>query len=223
MSSSHDSPTPLGHRPDPYDRTAIPAALDDLFDVLIYRNSRVCTSCFTRLARLEHFPDQAGFEYGDLLMFVESNLPEGAKFDILDIEYLEQVRFRTRQERAYPPGATASRSSAVACSSCGAVHPQKSPPPRSREQAMTDALTLSDTLTEYGVVHDWITLLKRVKQFKRTPRLASRDRDIFAAATALSIAEAADLPTSGLLEIVDDDPDTDLDPQDRYARYDQGL
>ena len=209
-----DVSTPIGARPDPDDLTAIPAALDELYEKLIHTNGRVCSNCFTRMARKERFPDQAGFDYGDLLSFVDSNLPPDAKWDVLDIEYHERVQLEGRADRSYPPGRIAGRPGMATCGACGTTRVNASPPPRSLERAMTDALTLSDTLTEFGVHHNWVVLLERVKQFKRTPRLASRDRDIFAAATTLAIADSADLDIDSLLESNDD--------RDRYDRYDDG-
>lgn len=185
--------------PDDADETRVPTDIGELFDVLVVDNNRVCSECFTRLARRERFPNEPGYRYAAILSFVDTVAPDDVKWDILDREYYERVQLRQRTEEAYPTGGEPTTGGTSACRNCGTISPHRTPAEtRSREEALDDAHRLSDTLDEYGITHDEATLVDTVDSLKRDTDMAGRDHDVFEKAVAESVhAALSDYDTDG--------------------------
>lgn len=174
--------------PDDADTTPIPSDLGELFTELAQKNDRVCAECFTRLARRERFPQGVGHDYASILSFVETVVPDDAKWDLLDREYYERVQLEERTHTGYPPTERPTTGSTTVCSNCGTCSPYRGPSaPRPTRVATNHAENLSDTLDEYGITHDREHLIATVETLKHDSEWTSRDRDIYARAVAESV------------------------------------
>jgi hypothetical protein len=170
------------------DRLEIPSDPTAVFEQVIAGNERVCQECFRLLRRWERFPDEKGDDHGDVLAFVEYDLPEHAPhWSIADREYYESVRERDRLDRTHSPDGETTY-----CTNCGTTSPHRSPSTRSLEDARDAAATLSVTLHELGIAHDWVHLVERVQTLKREPDTAGDDFACFSRATAAAIDRSPD-------------------------------
>lgn len=123
------------------------------------------------------------------MAFAEAEVPHGARFEYLETEFYEDDLVEDRNVRAHPPGESADTSSR-ACWNCGTVETHRTPPTRTREEAVEAAAGISVTLDEYGVEHDWLFLLGRVDELKRDPDYAGDDFATFERAVAEAIVAA---------------------------------
>jgi hypothetical protein len=170
------------------DRLEVPAAPADVFEIVIAGNDRVCQKCFRLLRRWERFPSEAGEDYGDLLAFVEYDLPEHQPYwNVTDREYYESLKEPDRLGRTHSPDGETSY-----CRTCGTMTPNRSPPTRSIDEARDTAVTLTVTLHEFGIEHDWVHLVERVQELKREPETAGDDFACFTRATAEAIEAVPD-------------------------------
>lgn len=157
----------------------------EIFGAVIERNDAVCKHCYRRLGCVRPYPFEQGFEHHAILGFVDEDLPPDRDWEYLDREYHEQVRDRDRYEGAFVPADELDKSNA--CWSCGEIDHHRTPPTRSRGEAIRAAAGASVTLLEYGVAHDWVLLLARVGELKREPDYAGDDFGTFRQALAEAV------------------------------------
>lgn len=180
------SPTPLPERRIRDDRLEVPADEDAVFETVIAGTDRVCQECFRLLRRYERFPSEVGLDHGDILAFVDYDLPEGKPhWNTVDREYFESLTESDRLEQCYTDDGETSF-----CTGCGTIDPHRSPSTRSAVHARDVAIQLTMTLHELGIDHDWIHLVERVAELKREPKTAGNDFECFCRATAEAIARA---------------------------------
>lgn len=168
------------------DRLEVPDDPGEVFGEVIAGNDRVCQECYRLLRRYESFPWEIGLEHSEILAFVDEVLPDGYRWDLLDREYFESVKEPKRLKRVYTEEGKESY-----CTGCGTMSPNRSPPPRSADRARDVAVQLSVTLHEFGIANDWVHLVDRVQELKRTSELAGNDFECFRRATAEAIERAA--------------------------------
>ena len=166
------------------DGVEIPTDPEDVHPEILADGGRCCQRCFRRLRSRQRLPDDIGQDYGDLLSFVDRELPAGAQWELLEAEWYETVRERNRLESMHPPGET---TSATGCRACGAVKPHRSPATRSRSEALQAAVGASRTLQELGVAHTPLALLVEVADLKRDPDYAGDDFATFRTAVARAV------------------------------------
>ena len=161
----------------------VPSDPTRVFETVVASNDLVCQECYRRLIQREAFPHELGYKRRDILSFVDEEFPPGVRrFDILDREYYARRRIADRVEEA-----TSEHGTTGACWNCGTTSPRRSPPTRSALEARRAATGLSVTFDEYGIIHDWVRLLTRVEELKRTPRYAGNDFETFRAAVTAAI------------------------------------
>lgn len=166
------------------DDVEVPSDPDDIFGDVVANASLCCQQCYRRLRARRRFPDEQGHRHGDLLSFVDAELPEGADWEIIGTEYYTTDPVDDRLERMHPPDEADSGSG---CGCCGAVEPHRSPSTRSRSEALQAAVGIVRTLSELGVAHDPLALLVEVGECKRDPNLAGDDFETFRTAVARSV------------------------------------
>jgi len=168
------------------DRLEIPADADAVFETVIAGNDRVCQECYRLLRRYDRVPLEFGLDYGEILAFVEYDLPETQPdWNIVDRAYFEAVTELDRLEECHTDDGKTSF-----CTGCGTMTPHRSPSTRSATRARDVAIQLTVTLHELGIDHDWIHLVERVAELKREPETAGNDFECFRRATADAIARA---------------------------------
>ncbi|GGK74634.1 hypothetical protein [Haloarcula sebkhae] len=170
------------------DRTEQPLSPDRVFAVAIERNDGVCKHCYRRLRRREEVPHEIGYSHRDIQAFVDEELPNGSRFDILDRKYYEYVRLPQRLEDAHPPDE--SHDDTSACWYCGTVDTHRTPSTRSRSEAVTAAAGISATLDELEIAHDWPVLLGAVHDLKQRPDYAGDDFATFSKAVEEAVTIA---------------------------------
>jgi hypothetical protein len=164
---------------------AVPDDPGEVYPTLVERNDRVCRRCLVRLRRQERFPKEAGRDYGRILSFVESSVPDGADDASLDREFLERVELPERVARGHTEDGRTTY-----CANCGTTEPHRTPPTRSAGEARDAAINLSSTLRELGVAHDWLLLVRLVEEMKSRPKWAGDDFEVFRRATAGAVRRA---------------------------------
>lgn len=167
------------------DDVDVPDNPDDVFEQLISDASRCCQQCYRRLRSRRRFPAAAGEAHGDVMAFVEFDLPEKEPhWNIVDRDWFETQANPDGIERVNPPGEATSR---TGCAHCGAVEPHRSPPTRSRAEAIQAALGIISTLQELGAAHNPLVLLVEVSDLKRDPDYAGDDFRTFSTATSRAV------------------------------------
>lgn len=174
------------------DATDIPDSPGAVFRELVETNTRVCRHCYRRLRQRRRVPHDAGREFPDYLSYLDTHLPDDADWDLLDREYFETVQLPDRLLGAHPPTEGAHEST-TACAHCGEVDHHRTPPPRSKRDAVDAAINVSVTLEEYGVRVDWVHLVERVRELKSQPGLAGDDFEVFGRATSEAVDKAGGL------------------------------
>ena len=168
------------------DDVNVPDRPDDVFDALIADPGLCCQQCFRRIRARYNFSHEWGRRVGDVLTFVDYDLPEGEpNWNTADREYHEQEQLTDRTEHANPPGEDLD--SSTACAFCGAVDSHRSPSTRSRSEALQAAAGIIATLTEFGAAHDPLALLVEVGELKRDPDYAGDDFGTFSTATERAV------------------------------------
>lgn len=163
------------------DDVEIPNDPGDVFEDLVADPSLCCQQCYRRLRARHNFPHERGRSIGDILSFVDYDLPEGEPvWNTADRDYHEEELLADRTEEVHPPGDTTSH---TGCGFCGAVEPHRSPSTRSRSEALDAAVGIVATLQEWGVSHNPLALLVEVGDLKRDPDMAGDDFGTFATAT----------------------------------------
>jgi len=168
------------------DRLDVPNNPGEIFEEVIAGNPRVCQECYRLLRHYEDFPWRIGVEHGDILAFVDEELPGDSRRNLVDREYFESIRERDRLGSAWTDEGKTSF-----CTGCGTMDTHRSPPPRSVERARDTAAQLSMTLHELGIGHDWVFLIERIQDLKQTPDLAGNDFECFRRATEEAIERVA--------------------------------
>lgn len=174
----------LEHRSLVDDELDIPEDPTEVFPEVAERNNRVCRNCYRRLRRKAAFPWPAGEDYGSVLAYVDFDAPSGRPGERLG-EYYERLKLPQRLESAHTDGG-----STLYCTNCGSMDPHRTPSTRSKTEARDAAITLSTTLHEFGVDHDWVHLVERVRELKSQPNTAGDDHHCFTQATADAIDRA---------------------------------
>ncbi|WP_434531029.1 hypothetical protein ACODNH_05300 [Haloarcula sp. NS06] len=168
------------------DATNAPDQPEDVFETLVADPSLCCQQCYRRIRARHNFDHNWGRRVGDMLSFVEYDLPEGEpRWNTADREYHEQERLADRTEHANPPDDNLD--SSTACAFCGAVDTHRSPSTRSRREALEAAVGIIATLTEFGAAHDPLALLVEVGELKRDPDYAGDDFGTFSTAVARAV------------------------------------
>jgi len=167
------------------DDVEVPTTPDDIFEEIVADPTRCCQQCYRRLRSRRQFPQGAGLDHGDVMSFVDRELPPDAKWDLLDAEFYETVQERDRLEQMHPPGED--HDSGQGCRFCGAVDPHRSPSTRSRSEALQAAVGISATLSELGAAHNPLVLLVEVADLKRDPDMAGDDFGTFRTAVARAV------------------------------------
>jgi hypothetical protein len=175
----------------------IPADPDDVFDELIESNDRICKRCYRRHTRRDELSDaeltapnrkHKGDRLAGVSAYVDYEVPVDGDPD-RDRQYFEDVSLRRAREQAAHPDDPPSKTS-TACRNCGTIDWHRTPPTRSREEAIDAGAGISVTLEEFGVVHDWFRLLAAVGRLKRLPSTAGDDHETFATAVGFAIRKA---------------------------------
>jgi len=164
----------------------VPDRPEDIFETLVADPALCCQQCYRRIRARHHFDHGWGRRVGDILSFVDYDLPEGEPaWNTADREYSELEQLEARTEHANPPGDDLD--SASACGLCGAVDSHRSPSTRSRSEALKAAVGIIATLTEFGCAHDPLALLVEVGDLKRDPDYAGDDFATFRTAVARAV------------------------------------
>jgi hypothetical protein len=166
------------------DEVEIPESPEEVFPKVLANASLCCQQCYRRLRSQHRLPKHVGQDHGDLMSFVTMDLPPGARWEILEAEWFETVQLRERLEKMHPPGES---DSGTGCCFCGAVRPHRSPPTRSRSEAIRAAVGISMTLQELSVAHNPLALLVEVGEAKRDPDMAGDDFSTFRTATERAV------------------------------------
>ncbi|WP_324757057.1 hypothetical protein [Haloarcula montana] len=167
------------------DDVDVPDDPEDVFETLVADPSLCCQQCYRRVRARYEFDHGWGRDVGDILSFVDYDLPEGAvDWNTADREYWEEAELADRREEAHPPG---DDGSGKACSFCGAVDHHRSPSTRSREEALEAAVGIVATLIEFGAAHNPLVLLVEVADLKRDPDYAGDDYETFRLAVARAV------------------------------------
>ncbi|EMA19025.1 hypothetical protein [Haloarcula argentinensis] len=168
------------------DDVDVPDQPEVVFETLVADPSLCCQQCYRRIRAQHNFGHNWGRSVGDILCFVEYDLPEGEpRWNTADREYHEQEQLAGRTEYANPPGDNLD--SSTACAFCGAVDTHRSPSTRSRSEALEAAVGIIATLTEFGAAHDPLALLVEVGELKRDPDYAGDDFGTFSTAVARAV------------------------------------
>ncbi|GGO01726.1 hypothetical protein [Haloarcula pellucida] len=168
------------------DDVGVPDDPADVFEQLVADASLCCQQCYRRIRARHNFSHQWGRDVGDILSFVDYELPEGEpEWNTTDREYHEEELLSERTVQANPPGDDLDSGSA--CANCGAVDAHRSPSTRSREEALQAAVGIIATLTEFGVAHDPLALIVEVGELKQNPDYAGDDFATFATAVARAV------------------------------------
>lgn len=161
------------------DALEIPRDPSEIFGELLERNHRVCKRCYTRIKRRAARPWTHGKKWEDVGAHLEHQDDDGRLG-----RYFETEPLGDRTTDAHPPGEGSGTSTAC---SCGAVEPHRSPPTRSRSDAVDAAFGISRTLHEFGVNHGTPLLVGEVSRLKTEPETAGNDFETFRRATARAV------------------------------------
>ena len=168
------------------DDVEVPEQPRDVFEQLVADPSLCCQQCYRRIRARHNFNHDWGRRIGDILSFVDYDLPEGEpRWNTSDREYHEQEELADRTEHANPPGDELDSGSA--CGFCGAVDSHRSPSTRSRSEALEAAVGIITTLTEWGCSHDPLALVVEVGDLKRDPDYAGDDFGTFSTAVERAV------------------------------------
>lgn len=178
-------------------RVTIPNDPGDLWSELFVENHRVCSRCCNRLRRSEPVPDRIGRDHSGLATFIYADLPDPRELDIGERQlhhgtFWEQPTLPGRRPKSYPPsrGVKVQLRGARYCSECGEFEPDTNVPTRTVDECLDVAANISQTLTEYGVRHDWFYLLQLTKMLKRSTVTNGDDHETFKRAIAESVKKA---------------------------------
>lgn len=166
----------------------VPEEPEQVFEQLVETNELVCRNCYRRLRRRDEIDWSWGTAREELLPFVDYELPPGYTSEIAEREYYETSTIDRRTPTVHHPSNRSGQPNDDACWNCGSIDTSRTPSEtRSREAAIAAAASISTTLHEYGVGHDWLYLLGRVRDLKRRPSTAGNDFEVFRTAVAGAI------------------------------------
>ncbi len=176
-------------------RIELPSAPEAIFRDLIAENHRVCSRCYTRLRRTEPLPFEVGDTHHDLAHYIyrDRPSPHDSAYPRLDTEYFEQPTLPGRRPRGYPApksGAANELRGSRYCANCGEFDPERNISRRSIAEVVDVAPNISQTLTEYGVVHDWPFFLALVPRLKRSSLTDGDDHATFRLAVTRAVERA---------------------------------